>query len=373
MAGVCTGPGPCDTTPFGTGNNWVNKVGGLPLYIRAVAKAFRRQGLTESQAIERAVGVVRNWAQGKGTVSAATRARAVKALAEWEAKKTAAHTLTADPPQAVDLAWDESKHPRNRGRFAPKGSRTVGAQPKPKGSDLPPSLAAQVRDFQKRAGLPVTGTFDQATKARITALTGPKPAGSKTAKHAAALAKAAARKKAAAARKAARAQQKAQRAKVSAAKHQAALDRAARARTAAAVNKLTAAQRATYRQRQPQPPAGYTWTGKDHLRATGTTVQAQQVRKVVGLASPLTSADSGQHVTVSALVKHGEAMPPAPGTGRAGRFPIRNHDDLRKAIRAVGRAKGDHAQVRRFIIRRANAIGGAHLIPDNWAADGSLK
>jgi 8-oxo-dGTP pyrophosphatase MutT (NUDIX family) len=90
-AGTCTGPGPCDTAPFGAGKNWVNKVGGLPAYIRAVAHAFARQGHSESEAIERAVGVVRNWAEGKQHVTPATRARAVKAIAEWEAKKAASH------------------------------------------------------------------------------------------------------------------------------------------------------------------------------------------------------------------------------------------------------------------------------------------
>jgi 8-oxo-dGTP pyrophosphatase MutT (NUDIX family) len=90
-AGTCTGPGPCDTTSFGAGKNWVSKVGGLPAYIRAVAHAFARQGHSESEAIERAVGVVRNWAEGKQHVTPATRARAAKAIAEWEAKKAASH------------------------------------------------------------------------------------------------------------------------------------------------------------------------------------------------------------------------------------------------------------------------------------------
>lgn len=56
-----------------------------------------------------------------------------------------------------------------------------------------------------------------------------------------------------------------------------------------------------------------------------------------------------------------------------GRFPIRNRADLDNAIRAVGRAKGDHDMVRRFIIRRARALGLGDLIPANWAADGSMK
>jgi hypothetical protein len=74
------------------------------------------------------------------------------------------------------------------------------------------------------------------------------------------------------------------------------------------------------------------------------------------------------------LTKTGKAMPDSDGSG--GRFPIRNRADLLKAIRAVGRAKGGEEgrrKVRRFIIARARALGLINLIPDNWAADGSLK
>ncbi|HEX6969119.1 MAG TPA: hypothetical protein VF174_09955 [Micromonosporaceae bacterium] len=65
----------------------------------------------------------------------------------------------------------------------------------------------------------------------------------------------------------------------------------------------------------------------------------------------------------------GQALP-------GGRFPIRNREDLLRAIRAVGRAKGGEAGrrlVRRFIIKRARALGLMSLIPDTWNADGSLK
>lgn len=98
MAGTCTGPGPCDTTPIGAGNNWVNKVGGLPLYIRAIAQALIRSGHTESEAIQLAVGTAKNWAAGEGKVKPETRARAAKAVAEWEAKKVAAHSLSNEEP-----------------------------------------------------------------------------------------------------------------------------------------------------------------------------------------------------------------------------------------------------------------------------------
>lgn len=62
---------------------------------------------------------------------------------------------------------------------------------------------------------------------------------------------------------------------------------------------------------------------------------------------------------------------------QGGRFPIRNREDLLNAIRAVGRVRPNteaaRAQVRRFIIRRARALGLTNLIPDTWNADGTLK
>ena len=69
------------------------------------------------------------------------------------------------------------------------------------------------------------------------------------------------------------------------------------------------------------------------------------------------------------LASKGKAMP-------GGRFPITNADDLDRAIQAVGRAAGGdagRAKVRRFIMKRAKELGLESRIPDNWAADGSLK
>lgn len=73
------------------------------------------------------------------------------------------------------------------------------------------------------------------------------------------------------------------------------------------------------------------------------------------------------------LAKQGKAMPDSEGSG--GRFPIRNRNDLQKAIRAVGRAKGGEegrAKVRRFIMRRAKELGLTNLVPSSWNADGSV-
>jgi len=199
MAGVCTGPGPCDTSPVGTPGgrqNWVDKAGGLDPYIRAIVHALRRKDpeLSESEAIQRAWGIARNWAQGKGGVTAETRARAAKAVANMDRKR------------AMSLSND----------------------------------------------------LDGATM----------------------------------------------------------------------------------------------------------QIRAQQIIDLATGPVDLAAPTAGQMRT---LVKQGKAMP-----GPAGpRFPIRNHDDVRKAVRAVGRAKGDHAAVRRFIRRRAKALGASHLIPDNWTTSGA--
>ncbi|WP_128803714.1 MULTISPECIES: HK97 family phage prohead protease [unclassified Streptomyces] len=60
-----------------------------------------------------------------------------------------------------------------------------------------------------------------------------------------------------------------------------------------------------------------------------------------------------------------------------GSYPIRpanmrGREDLEAAIRAVGRGGASHDAIRAHIIKRAKAIGLGDLIPDNWAADGSL-
>lgn len=72
--------------------------------------------------------------------------------------------------------------------------------------------------------------------------------------------------------------------------------------------------------------------------------------------------------------KQGQAMPDKESGGR---FPIRNRAEGAKAIRAVGRVRPNteeaRAKVRRFIVKRLRAIDAADMIPDSWAADGSLK
>jgi hypothetical protein len=67
----------------------------------------------------------------------------------------------------------------------------------------------------------------------------------------------------------------------------------------------------------------------------------------------------------------GAALPSK--SGGAPRYPTPNVAYLKKAIRAVGRGKGDHAVIRRYLIRRARALNASNLIPDNWNSDGSTS
>ncbi len=73
---------------------------------------------------------------------------------------------------------------------------------------------------------------------------------------------------------------------------------------------------------------------------------------------------------VEALGKAGKAFKNDDGTYS---YPIDNVSDLKSAIKAVGRGSADHDAIRKFIIKRAKALGESDLIPDNWNSDGSLS
>ena len=71
--------------------NWVENEGGLPKYIEDIALALiRDHGMTRERAIATAISRVKRWAAGGGDVKADTRAKAAKAVAQWEALKAKA-------------------------------------------------------------------------------------------------------------------------------------------------------------------------------------------------------------------------------------------------------------------------------------------
>ena len=72
---------------------WHHKGWQLPAYIQHVANDLIESGHSESNAVQMAVGIIKNWAHGHDghghKVSAETAAKAAAALAEWEALKAA--------------------------------------------------------------------------------------------------------------------------------------------------------------------------------------------------------------------------------------------------------------------------------------------
>lgn len=77
--------------------NWVEKAGGLPAYIKRIAKHLQEKGMDESRAIATAVNATKKMCRtgdlnfpGKQDVNPGSRAEACKAVAEWEAKRAKA-------------------------------------------------------------------------------------------------------------------------------------------------------------------------------------------------------------------------------------------------------------------------------------------
>lgn len=72
-------------------HNWVEDNGGLPKYIEHIANDLHTErGMDISRAIAVAISRVKMWAAGGGGVKPDTKAKSVKAVAEWEAMKAKA-------------------------------------------------------------------------------------------------------------------------------------------------------------------------------------------------------------------------------------------------------------------------------------------
>jgi hypothetical protein len=76
--------------------NWVEEAGGLPKYIEDIALALiRDHAMPRERAIATAISRCKRWAAGGGGVNPDTRAKAAKAIAQWEALKAKAHAKDA--------------------------------------------------------------------------------------------------------------------------------------------------------------------------------------------------------------------------------------------------------------------------------------
>jgi hypothetical protein len=78
----------------GDQDNWIERAGPggrggeLPPYVRKLARGIMKSGKSKSQAIAIAISRIKRWAAGGEDVNADTRAKAAKALAEWESLKS---------------------------------------------------------------------------------------------------------------------------------------------------------------------------------------------------------------------------------------------------------------------------------------------
>lgn len=70
-------------------DNWVDAVGGLPRYVREVARELMKNGHPKSRAIAIALSRIKVWAVKSKDPK--VKAKAAKAIAEWEAKRARAH------------------------------------------------------------------------------------------------------------------------------------------------------------------------------------------------------------------------------------------------------------------------------------------
>lgn len=114
-------------------------------------------------------------------------------------------------------------------------------------------------------------------------------------------------------------------------------------------------------------------------RAKATPNRSHNHNRPRGSAVDLAYSQEGQRVTTNSAAKKAvnygsgpsqKARAGAQAKGQAfksGRYPIRNVADLSNAIQAFGRAKPeDKAALKRFIIRRARALGASDKIPKSW-------
>lgn len=72
---------------------------------------------------------------------------------------------------------------------------------------------------------------------------------------------------------------------------------------------------------------------------------------------------------LKALGAKGQAFKNAAGDWS---YPIGDHSDFVKAVKAVGRGGADHDKIRAYVIKVAAKLGWSDGIPSTWSADGSL-
>lgn len=247
--GVSPGGRPIDESPLGKPGgkkNYVAKRGGLPPYIRGVARGIDPANPDSPHAISEAIAAIKRWAAT--SKNAAVKAAAIEALAQWEKLKSGGHDLANEVQGYIDLDWaalDAARglHPRVKAPpAAPPAAGGPAVTPAQQAAAdkanmqiaLTPAVVAAIKKYQADEGLPTTGKLDPATVESAQTY-GDRASATAAAKKAASAAKTAASKQAAAEKKAAAAQ------KSAAAKQTATNKKASSAKTAALKKSAAAA------------------------------------------------------------------------------------------------------------------------------------
>lgn len=101
------------------------------------------------------------------------------------------------------------------------------------------------------------------------------------------------------------------------------------------------------------------------LFAIGDMRRAQRLEQLEPVEALAMDTTAGRRKAL----KRGAALPPLKPGGRP-RYPIRNVEELKDAIHAVGRGKGSHNEIRAYIMKRARELQRPDLIPENWKPGG---
>src|SRR5215813_6001669 len=134
----------------------------LPAYVQHVARHLIAQGHSESNAVQMAIGIVKNWAAGHdghgNRVHADVQAAAVKAMAQWEAAKAAAHGkgrnagMTVEARAPITAASENDLPDSAFAYIEPGGKKDAGGKTVPRSlRHFPIHDAAHVRNALARA------------------------------------------------------------------------------------------------------------------------------------------------------------------------------------------------------------------------------
>jgi hypothetical protein len=418
--------------PNKPGVNWVDKVGGLPKPIDAIMRALMAKGWTQQRAVATAVSSVKKTCAtgrafgGKVKVSAEAQATACAAVASWEAKKSAAKSMAVDDrerrvielafkrlegealhvdmaeavPVLVEFAADHSgKVPVKVQVTSTRGKkflRTIWVRPKQaKGLRKQKGGLSQQGARVTGAAANVLGELAKIPKSQrpagwqdaVRAIADPKHHGrlgpaARKALHA--LGRNAAkgsplhkavygalgadspkgRKKMANVKKRGRGRGKR--------KGKAARDRLA------ALPKRGGQSAPNPTARAPAKPAAASGparvSGSRGGRLTGSRRPSRPGRRTRGVAARPVAMAAARRVVVDMAAKQipQGARDKAAAKGQTaynGSFPIRNVDELKRAIQSIGRAPADKRDaVKKFIVGRAKTLGRLDLVPASWKA-----